>query len=380
MSRATVRRAVGAAILAVALGAVTALPAVAAPAAPEASSPPAALLTALQRDLGLSAEDAFARLSREADGAATERDMQHTLGATFAGAWFDATSGGMVVAITDPARADAVRAAGAQPRVVQRDARTLDGKKAELDDRAASAPDSVTGWYVDAPSNSVVVTATDPAAGEAFAAGTDGVRVQRVAEKPRPLADLVGGEAIYAPNGERCSIGFVATRGSTPYVITAGHCTRLGGTWTGFDGSAIGPVAGTSYPGNDFGIIQVTSGSWTPTGTVSDYAGGRVRVTGSAEAVVGASTCRSGSSTGYRCGAILAKNQSVNYGGGDIIDGLTRTNACAGNGDSGGSFITGTQAQGVTSGGIGDCGSGGETFFQPVNEVLSTYGLSLVTG
>lgn len=380
MSRATVSRAVGAAILAVALGAVTALPAVAAPAAPEASSPPAALLTALQRDLGLSAEDAFARLSREADGAATERDMQHTLGATFAGAWFDATSGGMVVAITDPARADAVRAAGAQPRVVQRDARTLDGKKAELDDRAASAPDSVTGWYVDAPSNSVVVTATDPAAGEAFAAGTDGVRVQRVAEKPRPLADLVGGEAIYAPNGERCSIGFVATRGSTPYVITAGHCTRLGGTWTGFDGSAIGPVAGTSYPGNDFGIIQVTSGSWTPTGSVSDYAGGRVRVTGSAEAVVGASTCRSGSSTGYRCGAILTKNQSVNYGGGDIIDGLTRTNACAGNGDSGGSFITGTQAQGVTSGGIGDCGSGGETFFQPVNEVLSTYGLSLVTG
>jgi len=380
MSRATVSRAVGAAILAVALGAVTALPAVAAPAAPEASSPPAALLTALQRDLGLSAEDAFARLSREADGAATERDMQHTLGATFAGAWFDATSGGMVVAITDPARADAVRAAGAQPRVVQRDARTLDGKKAELDDRAASAPDSVTGWYVDAPSNSVVVTATDPAAGEAFAAGTDGVRVQRVAEKPRPLADLVGGEAIYAPSGERCSIGFVATRGSTPYVITAGHCTRLGGTWTGFDGSAIGPVAGTSYPGNDFGIIQVTSGSWTPTGSVSDYAGGRVRVTGSAEAVVGASTCRSGSSTGYRCGAILAKNQSVNYGGGDIIDGLTRTNACAGNGDSGGSFITGTQAQGVTSGGIGDCGSGGETFFQPVNEVLSTYGLSLVTG
>jgi streptogrisin C len=371
---------VGAAILAAALWAVTALPAVATPAAPEPSGPPAALLTALQRDLGLSAEDAFTRLSREADGAATERDMQQTLGATFAGAWFDATSGGMVVAITDPARADAVRSAGAAPRVVQRDARTLDGKKAELDDRAASAPDSVTGWYVDVPGNSVVVTATDPAAGEAFAAGTDGVRVQRVAEKPRPLADLVGGEAIYAPNGERCSIGFVATRGSTPYVITAGHCTRLGGTWTGFDGSAIGPVAGTSYPGNDFGIIQVTSGSWTPTGSVSDYAGGRVRVTGSAEAVVGASTCRSGSSTGYRCGAILAKNQSVNYGGGDIIDGLTRTNACAGNGDSGGSFITGTQAQGVTSGGIGDCGSGGETFFQPVNEVLSTYGLSLVTG
>ncbi|MDQ3988726.1 MAG: S1 family peptidase [Actinomycetota bacterium] len=380
MSRPAVIRAMGAAVLAAVLGAVTALPAVAAPAAPATSGPPAALLSALQRDLGLSAEDAVARLYREADGAAVERDMQQTLGATFAGAWFDATSGSMVVAITDPALADAVRAAGAQPRAVQRDARTLDATMAELDDRASSVPDAVTGWFVDAPSNSVVVTATDPAAGEAFAAGTDGVRVRRVAEEPRPLADLVGGEVIYAPDGGRCSIGFVATRGGTPYVITAGHCTRLGGTWAGIDGSAIGPVAGTSYPGNDFGIIEVTSGSWTPTGTVSDYAGGRVRVTGSAEAVVGASTCRSGSSTGYRCGAILAKNQTVNYGNGEIIDGLTRTNACAETGDSGGSFITGTQAQGVTSGGIGDCRSAGETFFQPVNEVLSTYGLSLVRG
>jgi len=367
-------------VLAAVLGAVIALPAVAARSAPAAPGPPAALLAALQRDLGLSAEDSLVRLALEADGAATERDMRQALGATFAGAWFDATSGGMVVATTDPARAGAVRAAGAQPRVVQRDARTLDATMAELDDRAASAPDSVTGWYVDVPGNSVVVTATDPAAGEAFVAGAAGARVQRVAEEPRPLADLVGGEAIFSPSGERCSIGFLATRGSTAYVITAGHCTRLGGTWTGFDGSVIGPVADTSYPGNDFGIIQVASGSWTPTGAVSDYAGGRVRVTGSTEAVVGASTCRSGSSSGYRCGAILTKNQSVNYGNGEVIDGLTRTNACAESGDSGGSFITGTQAQGLTSGGIGDCRSNGETFFQPVNEVLSTYGLSLVRG
>lgn len=380
MSRPTVVRALGAMLLAAALGAATALPAVAAPAAPELSRPSVALLTALQRDLGLSTEDALTRLSREADGAAVERDMQQTLGAAFAGAWFDAGSGGMVVALTDPARADTVRAADATPRLVRRDARTLDAAKAELDHRAASAPDPVTGWYVDVPSNSVVVTATDPAAGGRFAAGTDGVRVQRVAEEPRPLADLVGGEVIYAPNGGFCSIGFVATRGSTAYVITAGHCTRLGGTWTGSDGSAIGPVAGTSYPGNDFGIIEVTSGSWTPTGAVSDYAGGRVRITGSTEAVVGASTCRSGASTGYRCGAILARNQTVNYGNGEVIDGLTHTNACAETGDSGGSFITGTQAQGVTSGGIGDCRSGGETFFQPVNEALSTYGLSLVRG
>ncbi|WP_231510020.1 trypsin-like serine protease [Streptosporangium roseum] len=58
---------------------------------------------------------------------------------------------------------------------------------------------------------------------------------------------------------------------------------------------------------------------------------------------------------------------------------MTRTNVCAEPGDSGGSFISIDQAQGVTSGGSGDCTSGGVTYFQPIGEILTTYGLSLVT-
>jgi streptogrisin C len=34
----------------------------------------------------------------------------------------------------------------------------------------------------------------------------------------------------------------------------------------------------------------------------------------------------------------------------------------------------------VLSGGSGNCTSGGTTFFQPVNEILAVYGLTLVTG
>jgi hypothetical protein len=52
---------------------------------------------------------------------------------------------------------------------------------------------------------------------------------------------------------------------------------------------------------------------------------------------------------------------------------------CAEGGDSGGSFITGDQAQGVTSGGYGNCSSGGRTWFQPINEILRAYGLTLLT-
>ncbi|MFD1052612.1 S1 family peptidase, partial [Kibdelosporangium lantanae] len=37
-------------------------------------------------------------------------------------------------------------------------------------------------------------------------------------------------------------------------------------------------------------------------------------------------------------------------------------------------------AVGVTSGGSGNCSSGGTTFFQPITEPLSAYGLTLYTG
>jgi hypothetical protein len=51
-------------------------------------------------------------------------------------------------------------------------------------------------------------------------------------------------------------------------------------------------------------------------------------------------------------------------GNGNLVYGLTQTDACAEPGDSGGS---------------GDCAEGGDTFFQPVQEVLDRYGLTLET-
>jgi len=101
-------------------------------------------------------------------------------------------------------------------------------------------------------------------------------------------------------------------------------------------------------------------------------------VRGSGEAPVGSSICRSGSTTHWHCGTVLGKGQAVAYPQGTVYE-MTKTNVCAEPGDSGGSFITGDQAQGVTSGGWGNCGGGGETWFQPVNEILAVYGLSLVT-
>ena len=50
---------------------------------------------------------------------------------------------------------------------------------------------------------------------------------------------------------------------------------------------------------------------------------------------------------------------------------------CAEPGDSGGSLFAGTTKLGLTSGGSGNCQTGGTTYFQPVREALSVYGVSV---
>ncbi|HEV8562813.1 MAG TPA: S1 family peptidase [Actinophytocola sp.] len=380
MNRLNVARLAGVAVLAAGLATSLTTPAAAAPQA----AANVGMLQALQRDLGLSADAALARAAQENTAALAEQALTPRLGGSFGGAWFDSASGKLVVAVTDASRVNEVQAAGATAKVVQRSAAQLDAVKAAMDQKSTSAPASVTGWYVDQTTNSVVASvAGSDAAGAAWAA-SQGARVESVAQAPRPLWNLIGGQAIRNSQA-RCSIAFSARAGSTRYIITAGHCGELGGTWSG-SGGTIGPVASFSFPGNDYAIIQVTSSAAVQTALVDRFSSGSdVTVAGSSQAGVGSSICRSGSTTGWHCGTIQANNQTVNYGGGDIVGGLTRTSVCAEPGDSGGAYVspngaTRVQAQGITSGGSGNCSTGGTTFHQPVNEVLSRFGLTLVTG
>jgi len=267
----------------------------------------------------------------------------------------------------------------------------LQSVKTGLDQQWTKAPDSVAGWYVDQKTTTVVVEVVgNDAAGLAFAKSGVGasaaVRTKSVATAYQPLWNIIGGQAIYFSGG-RCSVGFNSRAASgNRYVITAGHCTNLGGTVYGV-GGVIGPVAASYFPTNDFGAIRVSSTSAVATALVDRYSSGSdVTVAGSSVVGIGGGVCRSGSTTGWHCGSVQQFNQTVNYGGGNIVYGLTRTNVCAEPGDSGGSFVsnpgsgTRVQAQGMTSGGSGNCSSGGTTFFQPINEALSYYGLTLITG
>jgi streptogrisin C len=334
------------------------------------------LMAAMERDLSLTPQQSDARLKRETWASGTEETLRETLGTQFAGAWMSKND--LMVGVTTRAAAATVRKAGATPKLVDQGESELTALKKRLD-ATTSADSAVTGWYVDPASNSVVVVAQPggtEAAQELIDAGevpSDAVRVVTAAGAPRPLFDVRGADPYFIDNASRCSIGFSVVGG----FVTAGHCGTPGSTTTGFNQEAQGTVQASVFPGTgDFGFVEVNA-DWTPQPVVATSEG-VLPVAGSEEAPIGAAICRSGSTTGTRCGVIQAKNATVNYPEG-AVTGLTQTDVCAEGGDSGGPWLSGDQAQGVTSGGSGDCTVGGTTFFQPLAEILEVNNLELVT-
>jgi len=294
------------------------------------------------------------------------------LGGRSAGSYLD-ESGALVVAITDSAAADQVRAAGAVPKLVSRSAAQLAATQADLS-RTASIPG--TAWAVDPVSNQVLVSVDPTVTGAklatlnaAIARLGDSVRVEHVAGAFSTKAS--GGDAIYSGQF-RCSLGFNVRSGNTFFFLTAGHCGNIGTTW--YSNSAhtatLGTRAGTSFPGNDYAIIRYTT-TGTPPGTV----GGQDIATSGTPAV-NQTVTRRGSTTGVHSGRVTALNATVNYAEGTVT-GLIRTTVCAEGGDSGGPLYSGSTAYGLTSGGSGNCSSGGTTFFQPVSEPLGVFGVAV---
>jgi streptogrisin B len=227
-------------------------------------------------------------------------------------------------------------------------------------------------WYVDATTDKVVVTVDRTVTKHEVAtikrsAGVDASarQIRHATGVFRPLVSA--GDAIYGGQ-YRCSLGFNVVKGSTYYFLTAGHCGKVAKTWYTdlAHRTLIGPTIGYSFPGNDYALVQYTN-------TALSHPGGYT----AANAFVGEKVTRDGSTTGVHSGTVQALNVTVLYQGGGRVSGMIQTNVCAEPGDSGGPLYDGTKAIGLTSGGSGDCKTGGTTFFQPVTEALSAYGVSI---
>ena len=297
--------------------------------------------------------------------------LEATLGDSAAGSYVD-SAGKLVVNVTDAATAKSVTAAGAKARYVKNSGATLAAADSTL---SAKLKTPGTSFGIDPVSNQMVVTADSTVKGAKLKAVKaivaefgDAARLEVESGKLAPF--ISGGDAIYT-GGSRCSLGFnVRNSAGTNYFLTAGHCTNAGTTWTN-GSTTLGTRSGTSFPGNDYGIVRYTNTTITKSGTV-----GSVDITRAATPAVNATVTRRGSTTGIRSGRVTGLNTTVNYAEGSV-SGLIRTTVCAQPGDSGGSLYSGSTAHGLTSGGSGNCTSGGTTYFQPVTEPLSVYGVSV---
>jgi len=229
-------------------------------------------------------------------------------------------------------------------------------------------------WYVDRAADRVVVTADSTVSAAEVAtikqrAGAD-AQALRISHVPGTFRLLLSaGNAIYGGQ-YRCSLGFNVVSRSTYYFLTAGHCGKLVTTWYTNVGQTtlIGPTVNYSFPGNDYALVRYDNTSLSHPGgfTVADP-------------FVGESVKRTGSTTGTHSGTVTALNVSVRYSGRlhGTVSGLIQTNVCAEPGDSGGPLYDGSRALGITSGGSGDCTSGGTTFFQPAREAANAYGVTV---
>jgi streptogrisin D len=299
------------------------------------------------------------------------------LGADAAGTYYDAQAKSLVVNVLDEAAADAVEAAGAKAQVVENSLAELKSARTTL---KADATIPGTSWATDPTTNKVVVTADRTVSKAELAKLTEvvdglGVKAELQRTKGEFKPFVAGGDAITGDGG-RCSLGFNVVKGGEPFFLTAGHCTEGISTWSDSSGNEIGTNETSSFPDNDYGLVKYTAEVDHPS-EVNLYNGSSQAISGAAEATVGMEVTRSGSTTQVHDGTVTGLDATVNYGNGDIVNGLIQTDVCAEPGDSGGSLFSGDKAIGLTSGGSGDCTSGGETFFQPVTEALSATGTEI---
>jgi streptogrisin C len=370
----------------------------------------AGIRAALQRDLGLNAEQANRQGALQAKAIKLDEALRASLGQAYAGSSYNAKTGRLVVTVSDATQLGEVRAAGADARLGKHSKARLDAIKNKLDVAAGEAKGSgpadrqpngprqrsvagMTSWYVDTETNTVRVTVTKAkakAAARTLATYGDAVTIEESDLAPTTTAFMDGGDEI---NYGSCSAGFNLRNRATGvrYLLTAGHCVTAGSTLRGQGGVAFGPVLERWFPTFDDALARNDNpgywiqGPWVDTNPSN---GGIISVSGYTDAPVNTLMCKSGITTKWTCGRITAKDQTVLFDGTNTVRGLTRHSACVEKGDSGGSNVSVTNvyaAEGVTSGAqltlkdgrlrcLSAAGQANVSWYFPIADSLAYYG------
>ncbi|MFD4637797.1 fibronectin type III domain-containing protein [Lentzea sp. NPDC058436] len=329
------------------------------------------------------------------------KGLSQDLRGQLAGHWFDAAAGKLTVAVPTENAARQARSEGVNVVVVQRSAAQLEKLLADVRSLIGDGVPGVFSWGVDVRDNQVDVTVNTSRRTEATerfltkVRGLDGVNVVETRSQQSQQAGTVQAGSPWWPGSETyCSVGFAATDANGgKHFLTAGHCTNdanqaaygQSGQQNRIGTSNVGGTRSVNAREGDMGVVAVTEPGWTLSPSVNTWGQPAVTVTGSAEAMVGDRVCHSGNTSKWQCGEVKYVNKAVDYGGGLVIEGLTWTTACSKGGDSGGAWLLGDKAVGLHDGGPSQCvqnptDDGDLSIFQPVNEALRKWNLTLVTG
>lgn len=414
-----------------------------APAPPPAVSVPADLVEALDRDLGITAQEFLAWSDAARILAVAASELRRAFPAVFGGAWLDKGQPTVGIAGTGGPDADrerqelrdAVAGLGLNAKDVVKSEAQLRSELLGLQEWVATLPPPMAaafrGAIVDLANNQMVIGLAQSHFGGAFdlpdmlrsarilfSRANEIVPDREVDTVPIPSTDTTvdpgvvtpdqvqGGDAFLVGSARgqfRCSLGFNATGAGGEVVnITAGHCnpdgdgavgnpvTFLGGQEAGV---RFGTFAKTRLKDIDYGVVRVEDGFEHRFHSAS-VRGSGVSITGTADPVVGMPVCKSGVTTGYSCGLVTSTNLRVDIGERRLVNGFTAS-ICALQGDSGGAIVSGTSAVGISSASdVGDyrncaeaysyTGLFGETpqlYGVPINDILAENpGLKLRTG
>ncbi|MCL7367356.1 S1 family peptidase [Streptomyces sp. ESR1.13] len=336
------------------------------------------------QDGGSPDEAAAPRTLKAADAPDLAARLAGLLGDTFAGSYYDSGARRLVVNVVPGDDDEAVvraKRAGAEVREVDNSMGELRSGARTLKSEA-SIPG--TSWAIDPRTNRILVTADSTVTGDRWdrlestveGLGSGMATIRRSAGTFTTFVS--GGDAVFG-GGARCSLGFNVTAGDgSPAFLTAGHCGVAAAQWSDAQGGRpIATVDRAVFPGQgDFALVRYDDPA-TDAPSEVNLGDQTLPISGAAEATVGQEVFRMGSTTGLADGRVLGLDATVNYPEGTVT-GLIQTDVCAEPGDSGGSLFTRDGlAIGLTSGGSGDCTTGGETFFQPVTTALNAVGATL---
>ncbi|NKY52508.1 protease [Nocardia vermiculata] len=391
VARASVKAAAVACASAVLIGPwVTTAPAVADPAPVQLASDqlPPGLVEAIGRDLKMSPAE---YLERAADAQrlrnyASDFRAEHPQG--FAGAWMGA-DGKPIMAVTSLDAAKIANSAGYQTRLAPISADNLESSLDQLMTWISGLPsdlsNAVNSVAIDFLNSQLVLSVANTPAGHLLNLPTLIANIKVVLSPdgggPVEHRPMGGDTYISAPTSldnsalksvDVCSFGFNSVDAAGNALnISAGHCDPNLEKGNGEAGVYLpdvrnlkaSPQLGTFVKANlggatglDYSVIKlndraVHAGMDQP--SVRGANGTTLTLTGTAQPITGAPVCKSGQSSTFTCGFVVADRVETQLftseGESKTVRGFA-SSACTLGGDSGGAIVSGTLALGITSG------------------------------